>query len=91
MKKDEKIIRIVRIFKEKIYGLEPVGISIIERDRELLKLLIYLRDTYVDQIDEVKEFDKEVKQKGLNSEILARRITLKNNIALELLYATGLV
>ncbi|HHT23011.1 MAG TPA: hypothetical protein GXZ87_06835 [Bacteroidales bacterium] len=50
-----------------------------------------MRDTYVDQIDEVKEFDKEVKQKGLNSEILARRITLKNNIALELLYATGLV
>ena len=88
MKEDEKIIKLIRILTFKLAGLLPITVTREEREKELAELFIYLSETYVSQIDRVKEIEEEIRVKAHNSERIHRMTEIKNKFSLELIIAT---
>ncbi|MGI6048856.1 MAG: hypothetical protein ACOYEG_12775 [Petrimonas sp.] len=88
MKKDEKIIKLIRILTFKLAGLLPITVTEEEREKELAELFVYLSETYVSQIDRVKELEEEISVKGHHSERIHRMTEIKNKFSLELVIAT---
>ncbi len=88
MKEDEKIIKLIRILTFKLAGLLPITVTREEREKELAELFIYLSETYVSQIDRVKEIEEGIRVKGHNSERIHRMTEIKNKFSLELIIAT---
>lgn len=88
MKKDEKIIKLIRILTFKLAGLLPITVTEKEREKELAELFVYLSETYVSQIDRVKEIEEEIRVKGHHSERIYQMTEIKNKFSLELIIAT---
>ena len=89
IKRDTKLKTLGRIFKEKIFNLEPV----IEREGEMSfsALIIYFKNTYASQTELVQRVEELIKERGLSPRLLHWRLKVYNLMISELLEASGLI